>query len=292
MVQKLIYSFIAKLLQILPLSCGLFIGRRLGDLCYSILRIRRRVVLENLRFVFGAEKSKTHIRHIAKRTYQNFGMTLIEFIRFPVLQQDYVRQHIGFHGKEHLDSVLQANKGAIVITAHFNNWELMGAVHTLMKYKVIVFARELRNSVVNTLVIENRKKVGMEVITKKYAARDMIKALRYNYLLAFLIDQDARNHGIFVDFFGKSASTFRGAAAFAVKTNTPILPMFIVRESNMNHTIYIEPPLLPNPEAHDEQSEIFRLTQTATKLLEAYIRKYPDQYFWFHRRWKTQPNST
>jgi len=289
MVQKLFYSILGKFFQIIPISFALFIGRRLGDFVYFILRIRRKVVLQNLRFVFSHQQTDKEIHNIAKRTYQNFGMTMIEFIRFPILTLEYIQKYIKFDGKAYLDNVLQQNRGAIVISGHFNNWELTGAALTLMKIGVTVYARRLRNSVVNELVIKHRIKVGMNVISKPLAARDMLKALKANHIIAYLIDQDARQHGIFVDFFGKPASTFRGAASFAVRTRTPIIPMFITRENKAEHIIHIEPPMIPNPKVNEED-EILRLTQATTRLLETYIRRYPDQYFWFHKRWKTQPS--
>jgi KDO2-lipid IV(A) lauroyltransferase len=166
---------------------------------------------------------------------------------------------------------------------------LLGAANILSNYNLTVYARKLRNLVVNDLVNSYRAKVGMNVISKPLAAREILKSLKANHIIAFLIDQDARQHGIFVDFLNKPASTFRGPAAFAVKSKTPIIPMFMSREHNAYHLVHIEPSLIPNPAANEED-EILRLTQAATKILETYIRRYPDQYFWFHKRWKTQPN--
>ncbi|MFB3896582.1 MAG: lysophospholipid acyltransferase family protein [bacterium] len=289
MIQKIFLLLLSKLFQIIPLSISLFIGRRLGDFVYSVLHLRRKVVMQNLNMVFGNEKSIAELKCIAKHTYQNFGMTLIEFIRLPITTVLSIKKYIRFDGKQYLDSVLAQNRGVIVMTGHFNNWELMGAAHTFSDYKVSVYARKLRNSVVNDLVNGNRTKVGMEVISKQLATREMLKALKTNHIIAFLIDQDARSHGIFVDFFGKPASTFRGPASFSVRTKTPILPIFMSRENHAFHLIHIEPPLIPNPEANEDE-EIVRLTQAATRILEDYIRRYPDQYFWFHKRWKTQPN--
>jgi Kdo2-lipid IVA lauroyltransferase/acyltransferase len=289
MIQKIFFLLLSKLFQVIPLSLALFIGRRLGDCVYSILRIRRKVVIQNLTMVFGNDKSKAEIKHIAKYTYRNFGMTLMEFIRLPILTAEYIRNYTTFEGQEYLDLVLAQNRGGIIISGHFNNWELLGAAHTFSNYKVTVYARKLRNAVVNDLVNGNRAKVGMNIISKPVATREIIKALKANHIIAFLIDQDARSHGIFVNFFGKPASTFRGPAAFAVRTKTPILSMFMTREHQAYHVIHIEPPLIPNPDA-DEEKEILRLTQLATNALETYIRRYPDQYFWFHKRWKTQPN--
>jgi Kdo2-lipid IVA lauroyltransferase/acyltransferase len=287
--QRIFYSILSKLFQIIPISLALFIGRRLGDFVYSILRIRRKVVIQNLTMVFGNDKTKAEIKHIAKLTYRNFGMTLMEFIRLPILTPEYIRKYTTFEGQEYLDSVLAQNRGVIVMTGHFNNWELLGAAHTFSNYKLTVYARKLRNTVVNDLVNRNRTKIRMNIISKPLATREIIKALKANHIVAFLIDQDARSHGIFVDFLGKSASTFRGPAAFAVRTRTPILRMFMSREHQAYHIVHIEPPLIPNPDANEEE-EILRLTQLVTNTLETYIRRYPDQYFWFHKRWKTQPS--
>jgi Kdo2-lipid IVA lauroyltransferase/acyltransferase len=289
MVQKLFYSILSKCFQIIPLSSALFIGRRLGDIAYSFLRIRRKVVIKNLTMVFSPDKSNKEIKQIAKRTYQNFGMTLIEFIRLPTLTPEYIKKYIRFEGKAHLDAVLQQNRGVVVITGHFDNWELMGAAHTLSNYKVTVYARPLSNTVIDELINGYRTKVGMQVISKPLAARDILTALKANHIMASLIDQDARQHGIFINFFNKPASTFRGPAAFAVRTGVPVMPILISRENKGYHVIHCEPSMIPNPDVNEED-EVLRLTQDATKVLETYIRRYPDQYFWFHKRWKTQPN--
>jgi KDO2-lipid IV(A) lauroyltransferase len=100
MIQKIFYSILSKLFQIIPLSFALFIGRRLGDFIYSILRLRRKVVMQNLTMVFGTEKTKKELKRIARRTYQNFGMTLIEFIRLPIITPEYIQKYIKFEGKE------------------------------------------------------------------------------------------------------------------------------------------------------------------------------------------------
>lgn len=286
---RFLYLLISKFFQIVPISVGLFIGQLLGDFAYYVIRIRRKVVMQNLRLAFGNQKVESELREIAKQTYQNFGMTLIEFILLPKLTKEYITKYIKIENKEYLDNFYQQNRSAIFVTGHLDNWELMGATYTcLLDYPVTVYARRIKSAIVNEYVYHHRTSVGMKVISKKIATREVIKALRTNQKVAFLIDQDAGKNGIFVSFFGKPASTFQGAAAFAVRTGTPILPMFINRDNKAYHTVHIEQPLYPNPNA-DEESEMIRLTQICTCLLENYILQYPAQYFWFHRRWKTQP---
>ncbi|MBN2103488.1 lysophospholipid acyltransferase family protein [bacterium] len=272
---------------ILPLHTLHQLADCMGWFVFSVLRIRYRVVMANLAHAFP-EKSERERKRIALRCYQNFAKTTFEFIRFPVTKRKDVFSHCEIHGLEHLDSALKRGKGALVISGHFGNWELIGAVLAHLNYPISLLVGKQRNRIADNIINRHRMSMGVDIIKMGISVRNAIKALRNNRFVAFLSDQNARKQGVFVDFFGKKASTPPGAAAFSLKTGAPILFFFFIRLPRGRYKLTFHPFIFDHLEglAPDHLVEV---TQAYTKLLEDTIRLYPDQYFWMHRRWKKRP---
>jgi len=287
--------FLLFLAQRLPLAWVLALGVALGKFTFSILRIRRQVALENLAHAFP-EKSPAERKNIARRSYENFGMMMLEYFRLPELSSNELCQRISFSmPKEEnpFEQALALGKGAICMTGHFGNWEYMGALVALMQYPMIYLYQEQNNPYVDTLVREIRTQMQMPVIPRGAALRGILKALHEKKFVAILADQDAGSNGIFVDFLGRPASTGRGPAAFVLKTKSPIVFCVAIREPNGRHRVEAE--LLTfnfskneNGREATEEDKLRLVTEAWTKVLEKYIRQYPDHWFWMHRRWKSK----
>jgi len=278
---------IVRLTQLLPHDWALRLGSILGRITFSAVRLRRKVVLENLRASFP-DKSDSEIMAIARDTYRNLAMSLVEYGRLPVTTQGQMRERIRIDGLENFDKALARGRGAVLVTGHFGSWELMGASLIGLGYKVNFLVGEQSNRAVDNLMNGLRRSQGIGIISMGASMRQVLKALRANQFVAMLSDQDAGSHGVLVDFLGRPASTPFGPASFAVRTGACVVTGFIMREGLSRHRVVLEEPMVPEAGA-DEESESLRLTQLYTSVLEKYVRERPDHWLWLHRRWKTKP---
>jgi len=262
-------------------------GVRLGDMTFDVFRLRRMVALDNLSKAFP-ERPPDEIQDIARSLYRNLGKNLLEFLRFPKLSGEDIKNKVKFIGQEHLDQAIKGGKGALLISSHFGNWELCSSSIAAYGYPLSVVVYEQHNPLTDQMMNNIRRAKNLDVIFKPDAPRAILKALARNRFVAILIDQDAGQDGVFVDFMGRPAATAKGPAIFAIRTGAPLLAGVIVRQNDGGHICYIEPPAYADP-ANDKEPEILRLTALVTKTMEKYVRKYPDHWYWVHRRWKTQP---
>lgn len=275
---------IGALVRMIPYRLALGIGSFLGWLAFDVLRIRRKVTLTNLKNSLG-ERRKGLVC-IGRRAYRNFAKSMVEYSLFPALNKEEVLSMMEIEGAEHFDAALSKGRGAIVVAGHFGSWELMGAAVSQGGYPVDFLVGEQRNRLVDNMMNDYRRSMGIGIIKMGAAAKGIIKALKNNRFVAMLSDQDAGTDGTVVQFFGRPASTPKGPAAFALKMNVPIIMGFAIREDKGKQRVVIEKPIFPQ-KSSDKEEDIRRLTQAYTSKLEDYIRKYPDHWFWPHRRWKS-----
>jgi KDO2-lipid IV(A) lauroyltransferase len=272
---------------LLPRRATVLLADMLGLVFFHVLRMRRSVVEENLAIAFGQTKSAAERRRIALRTYQNSILTLIEFVQPKPFLGGQSRFH-SVHGAEQIDKVRES--GALVLTAHMGNWEALPAYATQQGVPLTALIKPLHNPLVNRDVLRRRSGQGLEVLATTDLMKAAVSAHRRGRWLTFLSDQDARRQGIFVDFFGQPASTAPGVAYFSWRLKLPILPVFCTRDSTPRRdlVIHVCPPLFPDPSQPRDQEEL-RLTKAHVQALEQIVARYPEHYFWFHRRWKTRP---
>ena len=288
--QYLIYLVIRGLGYIIilfPEGFALWIGRQLGHLAYLLDFEHRRVTIKNLELAFGGKKSGNEIRGIALRTFENLGMNFIEFLRLPKLINDKLMEKVEIEGRSHIEAALRKGKGIIVILGHIGNWELLGCMPRFLGNNLMAIAKPLKkNKRLDRFIGEVRRSAGLQVLSSKGVAHQVVSALRRNKMVGILIDQrEKRSKGIGVEFFGKEASTTPASAFFALKTGAPVIPAYTIRLKGGRHRIVIEPPI-ELIETGDNAEDIRINTQRHTEFLESIIRRYPDQYFWIHRRWE------
>ncbi len=279
----------ARVLRILPYRLALSFGSFLGVLAFDLVRIRRKVTLINLKNSLGDEKNIKELRRIGRRAYKNAGRSFVEYCLFPSLNKEKISRMVEFEGAENFDEALKRGKGAIVVAGHFGSWELMGAAACQMGYPVDFLVGEQHNILVDNLMNDYRRSMGIGIIKMGAVAKGVIKALKNNRFVAMLSDQDAGKDGTVVDFFNRPASTPKGPAAFALKMDAPLILAFIIRRNNRRQKIAITGPITIDRRKNKEE-DIRRLTQAYTSVLEQYIRKYPDHWLWPHRRWKSTTN--
>jgi len=273
-----------------PLRPALWMARRLGDIMYFTNSKRRSIAYANLKSAFP-EKNLCEIKKINKRHFENLGMTIIELMKFPVMGKRFTDKYTNLENAEGIKEALKKQKGVIILTAHFGNWEMGPLIINANGHNMSIFARKQKHARLNNLLNRHREIVGSKVIAKGFSVRDIIKTLGNNGIVAMLSDQDAGANGVFVNFFNRPVSVARGALVFSLKTGAAIMPSFMNRVGSGKHSLKIGNPLeLINTQ--NEEKDIKENLRKITKILEDYIRKFPDQWLWLHKRWKSTPKRT
>ncbi len=215
----------------------------------------------------------------------------MEFIQLPYMSSQKIRQIVAFEGKAHIDQALDRGNGAIILTGHFGNWELLAASIVAHGYPLSTITRQLRSKYLDTLVCAYREKLGYLSIDRDNAVRPALRCLKRNELLGIVADVDTPTDGVFVDFLGRPAYTPYSPVAIALKTGAAILPTFIVRQPDDSHRAIVEQPLALQRSGNRERDYVFN-TQKFTNAIEFYVRRYPEQWIWMHERWRTHPQTT
>lgn len=272
---------------IIPLKIALWVGRRLGDVAFFVLKIRRDVVMKNLVHAFP-NKNYGELFEVARQSYQNFGMSMMELLSFPKIKiKKFINKKIEFEGLEYLDELIARKDGAILVAGHFGSWELMGAATRQSGYPLDFLVGRQHNIFVDNLLNYYRKIKNIGIIPLKMALKGVMKAVKNGRFVAMLSDQDAGyKDGVFVNFFCRPASTPKGPAVFSLRADVPIIMGFCIRQKPLNrHKIKFLK--VDFKKSGNEQKDIELLTLKYTQILEGFIKKYPDHWFWFHKRWKT-----
>ena len=220
--------------------------------------------------------------------YANLGMNLVEVFRLGKVTDEFLRANIDIEGEEYAREALARNKGAVILTAHMGNWDLLCTVVPRLGYPLTVISKDIKNEGLNEFWMNIRQKFGVKFVPAHHSYRACLTALRKNELIGFILDQNMiRTEGVFVDFFGKPACTTPGMAYMSAQSGAPVVPVFMLRRENGRHLVKVLPLIDPPP---NREPEVIReFTQRYTKIIEEMIRQYPDQWIWIHRRWRTMP---
>jgi KDO2-lipid IV(A) lauroyltransferase len=286
-----LYRFITSVvfvLNLLPRKSSISLGGFLGKLAYFIIADARKRTKNNLKIAFGEEKDEREIKKLALSVFENVGKNVADAVRLKNMKWEEIEKITQIEGLEYLDNAYKMGKGVIGLTGHIANFELLAACLSLKGYKLSVIGRELYDRRLDALLIKNRESVGLENIPSSASVKQVIKALRSGRVLGVLADQDSsRVRGVFVNFFERPARTPVGPALLAYKTESPIVPMAIVRETDDKYKIIVKEPI-ELIFSKDKEKDIIQTTQKYTKVLESIIREYPSQWLWMHDRWKSK----
>lgn len=279
------------LLGRLPPNAAALFFRTLARLWFALDRRHRRIAINNLTYVFGYEKSPVEIRAMARRVFVNIVWMLYEIgwaYRTPAAE---IERSLRFSGLANLRQAWEKGRGVLVLTAHLGSWELLVSAAAMLGYPVNIVYRPLDAEPLDLFFRTLRGRYKARLLPKTRAIRPILKALRRGELVGMLLDQNPRRRqGVFVDFFGKPACTHAGLALVARRTGAPVVPMFLVREGR-NYRMVIEPEV-PLVDTGDKDRDLKVNTRLYNKALESIIRRYPEQWFWVHRRWKKTPMET
>jgi Kdo2-lipid IVA lauroyltransferase/acyltransferase len=263
------------------------LGERLGRFGYRRLKIRRHVVEQQLELAFPERDSAWHAA-TAQAAYEHIGREMMMAIRMSAMSRDDAARIVDHRiGRDRFYDAVRAGQGVVLVAGHLGNWEIGAASIAAQGYPIAAIYQPQRNPLFNARVVEARTKLGLELIPRAKATRSALEKLRAGHIVCFVSDQNAGRSGVFVPFFGRLAATHRGAALLAARTGAPLFLGVAVREGQGYLGITEE---ITVTRAGELDAVVHDLTAAYTMCLETLVRRWPEQYFWHHRRWKTRPN--
>lgn len=260
-------------------------GAALGRLGYP-LGIRRDVVEENLRIAFP-DADTDWIDGIARASYEHLGRETMMMLRLATMSREALIERTRTINEEAVSAALERGRGIVVVAGHLGNWEIGAAMMAARGYAVDVIAKRSSNPLFYEQVLSARERLGVGVIDFQRATRQALRSLRAGRSVAFAADQHAGRSGLWVPFFGRLASTYRGPALMALRTGAAMFLSIPLRMPDGGYEITFEP--IPVEPTGDMDADVLRLTNAHVRGLETAIRANPGQYVWHHRRWRTPP---
>jgi KDO2-lipid IV(A) lauroyltransferase len=274
----------------LPFPIVNFVMRVCLNIAFRFTRKLKKISRETLTLAMGKEKSPQEIEAIILECFDTLAVGMSELLyysRFP----ERVTQIFSIDGREHIDQALSQGRGVLAVTAHFGNFALMMLYLARLGYKVNVIMRRPRDEKAGELVLDIMTRVGVNTIysmPRRECVQKSLRALRNNEILFILMDQNFGSEGnVFVDFFGRQAATAPGPVVLAGRTQSPIVPIFNVREGGRRRRIFVEPEMKLEQRADPDEMILVNVARL-TKIIERYIRQYPSEWGWMHRRFKSQ----
>jgi KDO2-lipid IV(A) lauroyltransferase len=277
------------LLRLIPRRARLWLGKVLGLALYGLFPRFRRMAASNLDRAFGETRSREEKRRIARASFVYLGRMLCDMPVFYKIGPQNFNDFAVFEGLENIRGAY-AKGGVFVFSGHYGHWEIVAHIQGYMGMPMAMVTRPLDNPHLEKILYRYRTLSGNQVVHKRGAAREMLRAIRRGWGVAIIIDQNVRGEdGLFVDFFGTSASTTPGLATLALKTGAPVVPAFCIPLPDGRYRIrYL--PEVEHPNTGDTRQDILEFTQRCTSIIENQIREEPDFWVWVHRRWRTRPN--
>ena len=287
-----LFLAVSFLVSLLPGRVALAIGRVLGLAFYLVLRRRRRIAIENIAASLPYLQSQPDwnpangdAAAIARRTFENLGRSVVEDCKLYHGRGQRMIEEVEFRGLEHYERARARGKGVAFITGHCGNWELMALSFGARYQEIAVLARRQNNRHLNGVLERIRQRLGNSVIYKGGALRGMLARFKQNGVVGILIDQAVSpEDGVLVDFLGRPAWTTDMLVSLARKAQVPLVPIFIHREGGRQVAAF-EPEIEVSTSAQAQAEDTARLT----RCIERYVIRYPDQWYWIHKRWKRAP---
>jgi len=290
--QRLEYALawaLIKLIGALPRPLARAAGIALGWIVYAVHGRLRRVGMRNLQMAFP-EMTRHERARILRGVFRSFGRQAAEVCLFPKYTRENVSQVVVYDGFENFERALDRGKGVLFLTGHLGGWELSAFAHSLYGYPLNVVMRPLDNVYLDRLTREYRTMHGNKMVDKDDFVRGLLSAMKAGQTVGILMDTNMTPpQGVFVDFFGIPACTASGLARIALRTDAVVVPGFtiwdtVLRKYRLRFDAAVELIRTGNDEA-----DAIANTALFTKIIEGYVRRYPDQWLWVHRRWKTRP---
>lgn len=280
---------LAFVVYVLPLSVALALADFIGLLAFWVARKYANITLENLQSVFGTQKTEAQIRRIARQVFQNIARNSVELVRFPKISKANIDDFLVMEGRQILDRELSKGKGVIIVTGHIGNWEMMAISLRIKGYPGAVVGKRIYFHKYDEYLNSLRRHHDVNILYRDDSPRKILKILKSGHIVGIVADQDVDSvEGVFVKFLGKKAYTPAGPAVLAKATGASLVPIIMIRDGRRHRMIINEPITLAD--TGNKETDVVTNTQAWSEVLESYITKYPDQWVWMHRRWKTKEN--
>ena len=290
--ERLEYALVwpwVKLLGMLPRPLARAVGIAFGLAIYTVHGRLRKVGLRNLTIAFP-QKSVRERRRLLRGEFISLGRQLAEVCLFPRYTRENVSQVVIYEGFENFERAYARGKGVLFLTGHIGAWELSAFAHSLQGHPLSIVMRSLDNPHVDALLHRYRTMHGNRTVDKDDFVRGLLSAMREGETVGILMDTNMTPpQGVFVDFFGIPACTASGLARIALRTDAAVVPGFTVWDSKLRKYILHFLPSVELVRTADNEADIVANTAKFTSVIEEIIRRYPDQWLWVHRRWKTRP---
>ena len=286
MIGYYLVKFFSKLLCVLPKGFSNAVAKFLGSIAVMVSPAwREKMGIDNICTCLGVDEVRA--KEIYEESLRRFGRMVVEVLRFPLLTKDNLHELVKVEGLEHLSEAYSLNKGVIMCTGHFGNWELLGATVALLGYPMLSITRKQNNDYMDKLINEYRQMVGQKS-TYNRGEQGVIavsRMLKEKNLLGVLYDQDTNDVGVTIDIFGKESIVPAGAAVLSRMHGSPILPIFMHNNPDGTLRAKIYPPLY-TAKTKDKEQDLYNVTRKLITVLEHEIIESPEMWFWAHDRWK------
>lgn len=286
-VEYFFFLLLTSFLRLFPFRTVQRFGSAFGRFVFSVLRLRRNLVLDNLRHAYP-EKSEEERIAIGLASTQNLFMAYFEIAVMDTLTREELMAMIRFADAAAVDEVLEEGKGTIFLSGHFGNWELLALTVPLFsrhQHRHTLIVQKQRNPFINDFMTRMRARFGTNVVVMERALRESLRALSDGKGIALIADQSGPESGIYTEFFGRPVSTHQGPAVFQVRSGAPIVLILLVREGWGKFRIVMERVDLSGISGTEEE-KMQEVTQRHVSALERHIRQHPDHWLWMHKRWK------
>jgi KDO2-lipid IV(A) lauroyltransferase len=278
-----------RLLGLLPRRLSRALGIAIAQLFYLLHFRLRQVGMRNLAMALP-ETTIQERKRILRGVFTSLGRQLAELCQFPRYTPENIDEVVTYDGLENYEQAYARGKGVLFLTAHFGGWELSAFAHSLHGHWLNVVMRPMDNPYLNRMIEHYRTMHGNKMVNKDDFVRGLLAAMKAGETVGILMDTNMTPpQGVFVDFFGIQACTASGLARIALRTDAAVVPGFTIWDKGLGKYRLRFDPALPLVRTGDLEADIVANTQTFTKVIEGYVRKYPDQWLWVHRRWKTRP---
>ena len=284
-----LFESLFKLLGSFPRAWTAAMADILGRMLFCLDKKHHNIAVGNLTYAFGHQKQPREIKKIARKVFINLVQIVFEIGWSLNLKKSRFPEYFKIDGYHHIKNAYEKGKGVLVLTAHFGNWELLSIISGMIQFPLSIVVRPLDFKPLDHFIFNLRTRFGGKIIPKKRSLRTIIRSLDRREMVAMLMDQNVDWYeGVFVDFMGHRACTNKGLALLALKTEAPVIPVFLIREKSGFRAEF--GPEISTLRTGDKQKDIEMNTQEYNRVIENVIRRYPDQWFWIHQRWKTKPH--
>jgi KDO2-lipid IV(A) lauroyltransferase len=282
-------STLMKFLRSFSRVRGRRVGMAFGRIVAGAVPLRKEVAIENLMCSFP-DRSRSDVEIIHRDMCENLGLTLADFARFGRGTPETLTRFIQLENPEAVSRALEKGRGALLLTAHFGNWEVLGASLGQVGFPMIALGARQRNPLVEEMIARFRRNMGLRSLTVGKSLKPILESFDRNECLATLADQDGGEDGFFLDFLGRQASVQSGLFRLIARRGVPLITGFSMRE-DLGWRGEIHDPVWPRPVGtkDEAENEARRLAAIYNDRVAEYVRRYPDHWFWVHRRWRTRP---